>query len=75
MIKTPDANPKIDTSDLYGIVFEALAAGTLDEATLLVVVGAGNDDYTVTDEIKIKAMTAKRDDLISQDTLMRLLNE
>ena len=75
MIKTPDANPKIDTSDLYGIVFEALAAGTLDEATLLVVVGAGNDDYAVTDEIKIKAMTAKRDDLISQDTLMRLLNE
>ena len=51
-----------------------LAEGTLSETALLASLGVGKDTYTVTEEIAMQALQAKRNKQISEETLLRLLN-
>ena len=74
MKKEPVTKPEIDTNHVSALAFEMLVAGTLDETGLLAVIGVGTGRFTASDDIRMMALTAKRDDLISQDTLMRILN-
>ncbi|MEO1110048.1 MAG: tyrosine-type recombinase/integrase [Pseudomonadota bacterium] len=54
--------------------FNMLAAGKLDEAGLMAALGVERQNYVVTEEIAMKALAAKNDDLIEGDTLLRILN-
>jgi integrase len=56
------------------VAFAMLAGGKLDEAQLLASIGVGRDGYVVTEDIAMKAMAAKGEDLITGDTLLRILN-
>jgi integrase len=56
------------------LAFVMLAGGKLDAAELLASIGVGRDGYVVTEEIAMKAMAAKGEDLITGDTLLRILN-
>ena len=48
--------------------------GTLSEDALLASLGVSKDAYTVTEEIALLALQAKRNQQISEQTLIRLLN-
>jgi hypothetical protein len=50
-----------------------LAEGTLTEAALLESLGVGTDTYTVTEEIAMLALQAKRTEKISEAALLKLL--
>ena len=71
-------SPKKDVAANGGGVVEAafnmLAAGKLGEAGLLAALGVERQNYVVTEEIAMKALAAKNDDLVSEETLMRILN-
>jgi integrase len=56
------------------VAFAMLAGGKLDATELLASIGVGRDGYVVTEEIAMKAMAAKGEDLITSDTLLRILN-
>jgi integrase len=56
------------------VAFAMLAAGKLDEAELLAVIGVERGGYLITEEIVVKALAAKDSSLISSETLMRILN-
>jgi integrase len=56
------------------VAFAMLAGGKLDEAQLLASIGVGRGGYVVTEDIAMKAMAAKGEDLITGDTLLRILN-
>ena len=56
------------------VAFAMLAAGKLDETELLAVIGVEREGYSVTEDIAMKALAAKSDELISGDILMRILN-
>ncbi len=56
------------------VAFGMLRNGQLDEAGLLAAVGVGRDGYVVTEEVAIKALAAKRDELIDSATLLLILN-
>ncbi len=65
------------TTNSGGVVetaFNMLAAGKLDEVGLLAALGVERQNYVVTEEIAMKALAAKNDDLIEGDTLLRILN-
>lgn len=55
-------------------VFSMLAAGQLDEQALLAALGVRKSGYVVTEEIALKALAAKREERISGDTLLSILN-
>ena len=59
---------------IVDLAFGMLAAGKLDEAEMLAVIGVGRDGYVATEEIKLKAMAAKGEGLIGSETLLRILN-
>jgi hypothetical protein len=63
-----------NTAPTVALAFQMLAEGTLSEDALLVSVGVGKDGYTVTEEVAMLALQAKRNEQISEATLMRLLN-
>ena len=56
------------------LAFNMLAGGQLDEAGLIAAIGVGRDGYVVTEEIAMRALAAKRDDLIGNETLLKVLN-
>ncbi|MXU66068.1 tyrosine-type recombinase/integrase [Oceanomicrobium pacificus] len=56
------------------LAFDMLAGGQLDEAGLAAAIGVGRTGYVVTEEIVMKALAAKRDDLIDNGTLLAILN-
>lgn len=56
------------------VAFGMFADGKLEEAELLAAIGVGRDGYLVTEEIALKAMAAKADELIGGETLLRILN-
>lgn len=59
---------------LVDTAFAMLAAGQIAEDALLAAVGVGRKDYIVTETIAIKALEAKRNDQISAEALLRILN-
>jgi integrase len=65
---------KTAETGLVEVAFAMLAEGKLDAAELLASIGVGRDGYVVTEEIAMKAMAAKGEDLIRGDTLLRILN-
>jgi len=56
------------------LAFNMLVSGQLDEAGLVAAIGVGREGYVVTEEIAMKALAAKRDDLIGNETLLMVLN-
>jgi integrase len=62
------------TAPAVALAFQMLAEGTLSEAALLASLGVGKDAYTVTEEIALQALQAKRNEQISEQTLLKLLN-
>jgi integrase len=62
------------TAPAVALAFQMLAEGTLSEAALLASLGVGKDAYTVTEEIALQALQAKRTEQISEQTLLKLLN-
>ena len=62
------------TAPTVALAFQMLAEGTLSEDALLASLGVGKDAYTVTEEIAMQALQAKRNEQISEQTLIRLLN-
>ena len=62
------------TASTAALAFQMLAEGTLSEDALLASLGVGKDAYTVTEEIAMQALQAKRNQQISEETLLRLLN-
>ena len=62
------------TASTAALAFQMLAEGTLSEAALLASLGVGKGAYTVTEEIALLALQAKRNEKISEQTLLRLLN-
>lgn len=62
------------TASAAALAFQMLAEGTLSEAALLASLGVGKGGYTMTEEIAMLSLQAKRDEQISETTLMRLLN-
>lgn len=74
MRKQPEVTNKADAQDVVGITFDMLADGKLGEAELLAALGVERQNYVVTETIAAKALTAKRDELISAKTLLRILN-
>jgi integrase len=56
------------------LAFAMLKNGQLDEAGLLAAIGVGRDGYIVTEEVAMKALAAKRDEHLSAETLLRILN-
>ncbi|KPN63025.1 Site-specific recombinase XerD [Aliiroseovarius crassostreae] len=53
--------------------FAMLAAGQLDQQTLLATLGVEREGYVVTEELRLRALEAKRDDLICGETLLRIV--
>ncbi|WP_171134964.1 tyrosine-type recombinase/integrase [Ruegeria sp. HKCCD7221] len=74
MRKSPKQEVKTNGGNLAETAFNMLAAGKLDEAGLLAALGVERPNYVVTEEIAMKALAAKNDDLIDGDTLLRILN-
>ncbi len=74
MRKKTAETKKADAGDVVGMAFDMLAAGELDETGLLAALGVERSNYAVTDDIAMKALAAKRDELISGDALLRILN-
>ena len=74
MRKQPEVTNKADAHDLLSMTFDMLADGKLGQAELLAALGVDRPNYTVTETIAAKALTSKRDELISADTLLRILN-
>ena len=62
------------TASTATLAFQMLAEGTLSEAALLASLGVGKGAYKVTEEIALLALQAKRNEQISEQTLLRLLN-
>jgi integrase len=62
------------TAPAVALAFQMLAEGTLSEDALLASLGVGRDAYTVTEEIALLALQAKRNEQISEQTLLRLLD-
>jgi integrase len=62
------------TAPTVALAFQMLAEGTLSEAALLASLGVGRGDYTATEEIALLSLQAKRNEQISEQTLLRLLN-
>jgi site-specific recombinase XerD len=56
------------------LAFDMLATGKLTETELLATLGIERDGYTVTEEIKMRALEAKNAELIDSDTLLKILN-
>ena len=52
-----------------------LAEGTLSEDALLASLGVGKDAYKVTEEIAMQALQAKRNQQISEASLLKILNK
>ncbi len=61
------------TAPAVALAFEMLAEGTLSEGGLLASLGVGKSAYTATEEIAVMALQAKRNEQISEETLLRLL--
>lgn len=74
MKKTETKTKQANAGDVVGFAFDMLAAGKLDEAELLATLGIERKDYVLTDDIKMKALVARKDDLIGRKTLMQILN-
>lgn len=74
VVKSKQKVGKQSTSSPAALAFQMLAEGKLSEAALLATVGTGRDGYEVTEEIAMQALQAKRDELISEQTLLKLLN-
>ena len=74
MTNNPQTPDLTITPGLVEVAFAMLAEGKLDAAELLASIGVGRDGYVVTEEIAMKAMAAKGEDLIRGDTLLRILN-
>lgn len=66
--------PTANAAQTVNLAFQMLNEGTLSEDALLASLGAGKDGYTVTEEVALLALQAKRNEQISEATLMRLLN-
>jgi hypothetical protein len=62
------------TAPAVALAFQMLAEGTLTEAALLESLGVGTDTYTVTEEIAMLALQAKRTEQITEAALLRLFN-
>lgn len=73
-VKSKQKVGKQSASSPAALAFQMLAEGKLSEAALLATVGTARDDYEVTEEIAMQALQAKRDELISEKTLLKLLN-
>lgn len=56
------------------LAFDMLAGGQLDETGLTAALGVGREGYTLTDEIKLKVLDARREDLVGNETLLAILN-
>lgn len=56
------------------LAFDMLGTGKLTETELLATLGVERDGYTVTEEIKMRALEAKNAELIDSDTLLKILN-
>jgi hypothetical protein len=56
------------------LAFDMLGAGKLTETELLATLGVERGGYTVTEEIKMRALEAKNAELIDSDTLLKILN-
>jgi hypothetical protein len=61
------------TASTAALAFQMLVEGTLTEAALLASLGVGTDTYTVTEEIAMLALQAKRTEKISEAALLKLL--
>ena len=74
--RTKKNAPRVVTTNNNAITlaFEMLAEGKLDEAALVASIGASKENYVVTEDIAIQALQAKRADLISAETLLKILN-
>ena len=68
------ASAQAHTAPTVALAFQMLAEGTLSEDALLASVGVGKDGYTVTEEVAMLALQAKRNEQLSEATLLRLLN-
>jgi site-specific recombinase XerD len=62
------------TAPAVALAFQMLVEGTLTEAALLASLGVGTDTYTVTEEIAMLALQAKRTEQITEAALLRLFN-
>jgi hypothetical protein len=56
------------------LAFDMLTAGKLTETELLATLGVERDGYTVTEEIKMRALEAKNAELIDSNALLKILN-
>lgn len=56
------------------MAFEMLENGSLNDQHLLAAIGVERDGYVVTEDVAMQALQAKQADLISGDTLLRILN-
>ncbi len=74
MRKSPKKEVTTNGGGVVETAFKMLAAGKLDEAGLLAALGVERQNYVVTEEIAMKALAAKNDDLIEGVTLLRILN-
>ena len=63
------------TASTAALAFQMLAEGTLSEDALLASLGVGKDAYTVTEEIAMQALQAKRNQQISEASLLKILNK
>lgn len=63
-----------EKGSLAEIAFEMLAAGKLEEEALLAALGVDRANDARSKEIAIKALAARRDDLIDNKTLLTILN-
>ena len=62
----------VKTGSVAEKAFAMLAVGKLNEAGLLAALGVERPNYELTDEITIKALEARGDDLIGDETMMRI---
>ncbi len=74
MRKTVEKVAVKEGESLADVAFDMLAAGKLNEAELMAALGVERPNYVVTEDIAMKALAAKRDELISGDALLRVLN-
>ncbi|MGR3661334.1 MAG: tyrosine-type recombinase/integrase [Paracoccaceae bacterium] len=65
---------KTDSGGAVRLAFEMLENGSLNDQLLLAAIGVGRDGYVVTEDVAMRALQAKKADLIGGDTLMRILN-
>jgi integrase len=68
------STPKTGAQSVVDIAFAMLADAQLDENGLVAALGVGREGYVVTEETALKALSAKRDEQISNETLLKILN-